>query len=79
MPPRGLEGVQMFLEMSESFFDNVWGGFKRNLPTAGVFDQHIDVFPRLLLTTGVCDQHIGIYSRLFLNCLWVVWVERKGS
>ena len=59
MPQRGLEGVQMFPEVSESFLDNVWGGFERNLPTAGVFDQHIGVFPRLLLTAGVCDQSVG--------------------
>ena len=63
MPPRGLKGVQMFLEMSESFFNKVWGGFKRNMPTAGVFDQHIGVFPRLLLTTGVCEDHIGVFPR----------------
>ena len=56
-------------ELSESFLDNVTGGFQRIWPTASVLNQHIGALPKLLLTQFLSkewwDSGISLQSYVF--------------
>ena len=67
LPTAGACEQRLRVNLYFSSCEQPLGTYSRLLPTAGVWDQHINVSLRLLPTARVCNQHIGVSPRLLLT------------